>query len=328
MTPRQDRDQLAAEITRQASKQTYYIFRFFADRDRVFQAYRSYAYFRWVDDLLDNPDGEPVLNGEKEYQLDLSNQDHKLEFVNRQRKLLEGFYNDEFPGDVTPVEKLLMDLVESDPDKKSGLYLYLDNMMKVMEFDAERKGREITEAEMEEYTTSLTVAVTELLHYFIGHDQPQPRHEDRYQSVEAAHITHMLRDALADAEDGYVNIPHEYLDEHHITPLDVQSDAYRNWVCSRTQLAFRLFESGQSYISRGENLRRRLAGVFYTARFMWVLDTIKKENFCLRKDYADRKSLPAALWIISYVLKTLWGFPLQEQKYIPLTGQLDGDGKP
>ncbi len=38
--------QLAASITKAASQQTYYTIRFLADRDRMADAYRAYAYFR------------------------------------------------------------------------------------------------------------------------------------------------------------------------------------------------------------------------------------------------------------------------------------------
>jgi hypothetical protein len=45
-------------ITRTASKQAYYTIRVLADRDRRLAAYRAYAYFRWVDDWLDQPASE------------------------------------------------------------------------------------------------------------------------------------------------------------------------------------------------------------------------------------------------------------------------------
>jgi phytoene/squalene synthetase len=48
---------LAPSITKAASQQTYYTIRFLADRDRIPDAFRAYAYFRWLDDTLD---GEPV----------------------------------------------------------------------------------------------------------------------------------------------------------------------------------------------------------------------------------------------------------------------------
>jgi hypothetical protein len=44
---------LAPTITKAASQQTYYTIRFLADRDKIADAYRAYAYFRWVDDALD-----------------------------------------------------------------------------------------------------------------------------------------------------------------------------------------------------------------------------------------------------------------------------------
>ncbi len=45
---------LSPFITKAASKQTYYTIRFLVDRERVADAYRAYAYFRWVDDTLDS----------------------------------------------------------------------------------------------------------------------------------------------------------------------------------------------------------------------------------------------------------------------------------
>ena len=51
---------LAAAITKAASTQTYYTFRLLGDRERVEDAYRAYAYFRWVDDTLDAP-SDPAL---------------------------------------------------------------------------------------------------------------------------------------------------------------------------------------------------------------------------------------------------------------------------
>ena len=58
---------LASELTKAASKQTYYTIRLLADRERMQDAFRAYAYFRWVDDLLDaespsNPAAGPKPN--------------------------------------------------------------------------------------------------------------------------------------------------------------------------------------------------------------------------------------------------------------------------
>ena len=82
-------------------------------------------------------------------------------------------------------------------------------MMAVMAFDADRRGRLISQAELNEYTHWLAVAVTEAMHYFIGHDCASPLGPTRYLAVTGAHITHMLRDALEDVEAGYYNLPAE-----------------------------------------------------------------------------------------------------------------------
>jgi hypothetical protein len=52
-----EKTDMPARITKAGSKQTYYIIRLLMDRDRKQDAFRAYAYFRWVDDLLDTNEG-------------------------------------------------------------------------------------------------------------------------------------------------------------------------------------------------------------------------------------------------------------------------------
>ena len=128
----QSNQTLAASITRAASKQTYYIVRFLVDRDRVDDAYRAYAYFRWVDDYLDQ-EGRERSEG--------------LAFINRQQKLLNCGYRDTWPDNLSLEERMLADLIQGDKETDSGLQAYLRNMMAVMAFDAERRGRLISQQE-------------------------------------------------------------------------------------------------------------------------------------------------------------------------------------
>ena len=51
----------------------------------------------------------------------------------------------------------------------------------------------------------------------------------------------------------------------------MNSEAFRAWVKSRVQLAREYFEAGKGYFARVQNLRCRLAGFAYIARFEWVL---------------------------------------------------------
>lgn len=280
----------ASTITRTASKQTYYTIRFLADRARVEDAYRAYAYFRWVDDILDEHlDTGPILINEETY-------DNKA-FLERQKSLLEKCISGETLPDVNIQEKMLVDLVRSDGRKNSGLRAYLSNMMSVMDFDVRRRGRLISQSELNDYTRWLSIAVTECLNYFIGNNASAPHDETRYLAVSAAHITHMLRDTYEDTDAGYFNVPREVLETNHIGVSDVHSPAYRAWVKSRVQLAREYFEAGKDYFRRVHNTRHRLAGFSYMARFEWLLDTIEKEQYILRSEYSERKSIKAGLRI-------------------------------
>jgi phytoene/squalene synthetase len=170
-------------------------------------------------------------------------------------------------------------------------------MMQVMAFDAERRGRLISAEELSRYQHCLAAAVTEALHYFIGHRSASPHGPERYLAAEGAHIVHMLRDAMEDNELGYFNIPREYLKASGILPEDVDSDAYRAWVRSRVQLARSYFQAGRSYLSQVESLRCRIAGYAYMARFEAVLDSIERDDYLLRREYHEARNAVAGALI-------------------------------
>jgi phytoene/squalene synthetase len=198
-------------------------------------------------------------------------------------------YRGEQHHDLSAEEVFLTDLVSSDSEPRSGLRTYLDNMMAVMAFDADRRGRLICQAELAAYSNCLATAVTEALHYFIGHDNPPPQSAARYYAATAAHITHMLRDTLEDVEAGYFNIPLEFLQAHAITPHDVSSAPYRTWVQNRINLARAYLSGGRHYLAQVKSLRCRLAGYAYIARFDGVLDAIEREDYRLRAAYPECK---------------------------------------
>jgi phytoene/squalene synthetase len=278
----------AVSITKSASKQTYYTIRFLVDRDRVEDAYRSYAYFRWVDDVLD-ADSEPGDVRRK------SGANHRWSFLARQKFLLDSCYRRNPPGKVCVEEKMLVELVRHDREKNSPLRSYLRNMMSVMEFDAQRRGALISQAELDRYTRWLAAAITDNMRYFIGNGSYTPGDETRYMAVSAAHIVHMIRDTYDDIRAGYYNIPREVLEKHRIGPQDVRSDGYRDWLKDRVGLARARFKEGMEYFRRVQSWRHRLAGCAYIARFEWLLDTIEKENFMLRPHYNERKSLKSGI---------------------------------
>jgi phytoene/squalene synthetase len=285
---------IAATITESASKQTYYTIRLLVDRDRVQDAYRAYAYFRWVDDQLDCGTGMP---------------EEKKLFLHRQQALLETCYRKETPVIFMPEEQMLVDLVSKDHENESGLQIYLRNMMAVMAFDVERCGRVISRDELNHYSNLLSRAVTEAMFYFIGHQYPPPDRNNRYQAVFGAHVVHMLRDLLADIDVGYVNIPAEDLHVATQLKVDVLSPAFREWVYARAQFARRNLQSGKQYIAQVSNLRCRLAGFTYLARFEWMIRIIERDGYILRQNYPERKSFKALIWMAWNLLLSMLKVP-------------------
>jgi phytoene/squalene synthetase len=156
-----------------------------------------------------------------------------------------------------------------------------------MAFDAHRRGRWVTEQELDHYTERLSVAVTDALHYFIGHTSAPPVCAARYFPAQAAHITHMLRDTWEDMALGYVNVPGELLASNGIDPRDVESAPYRAWVKRRVRLARSCFTQGAGYLDLVKSGRCRLAGYAYMARFAGLLDTIEREEYRIRPAYPE-----------------------------------------
>ncbi len=261
---------LARSITRASSRQSYFTIRYLADHDLVDDAFRAYAYFRWVDDVIDQK---------------LTSRQSRLDFIASQKGLIRRGFAGQHISTSVPEEKIVVDLIAGRKPEHDGLRSYLTNMMAVMEFDAVRRGRLIGAAELQAYTGWLARGVMDGLDYFIDHGRPYPTSPQRDLAVGAAHVVHMLRDTVEDINAGYFNIPRETLDAAGISAHDVHSPAYRDWVHQRLDLASDWFRMGKRYIGALGSFRSRLAGYAYCARFEAVLYRIKRDRFILREGY-------------------------------------------
>ena len=279
---------LARSITRASSKQSYMTARLLVDKDLVDDCCRAYGYFRWVDDVVDGAtpvDASPAGDGASQLK------DERITFVRRQRELIDRLYRGERPGDLAPEEAIIADLVGHDRGVDSGLQSFIRNFLAIIEFDAHRRGRLVSQAELVWYSNRLGKAVTDAIQYFIGNGHPYPTADNHYLAATAAHITHMLRDMVEDAAQGYINIPGEYLEAHSIGPEDVDSPPFRAWVRQRVLQARRLFRDGKQYIDGLDVLRCKIAAYWYCARFEGLLDTVERDGYVLRARYGRRRKL-------------------------------------
>lgn len=290
---------LASAITRAASKQTYYTIRLLVDRPRVDDAYRAYGYFRWVDDVLDAD--VPALSDDDASRLE------RILFLERQRSLLDACLGGQSPPVTDPREAMLVELVRH-AGSDDALRAYLHHMMLVMEFDVRRRGRLVSQAELDDYTRWLATAVTEAMRSFIGHGDAMPDDGTRYLAASGAHILHMLRDTYPDLRTGYVNIPREVLIAHSIEPEDVHSDAYRAWVESRVNLARTYLDAGRAYLGRVPCRRHRLAGLAYIARFQWLIEALERDGFRVRPTYEETRKISTGLRMSGLTIGWMAGF--------------------
>ena len=161
---------------------------------------------------------------------------------------------------VQPEEQMLVDLVQRDSEKNSGLQILSAQHDGGDGFRRRTPRTLISQSELNEYTRWLASAVTEAMHYFIGHCCYSPQNEARYLAVTAAHITHMLRDTVDDIQAGYFNIPREV--------LDAITSRRRMWTASDRiprvgdgagcSWRGRYFKAGREYLNQVEN---RAAGL-------------------------------------------------------------------
>jgi phytoene/squalene synthetase len=285
---------LARSITWAGSKQTYYTARLLVDRDLVDDFYRAYAYFRWADDIIDAPASvDASASGGAAASTDGMSQsdDEHISFIRRQKELIDRLYRQERPGNLAPEEEMVADLISHDRGENSGLQSFIRNMFAIIEFDAYRRGRLISQDELTWYSDCLAKSVTDGIQYFVGNGHPYPDSDDRYLATIAAHITHLLRDTSLDTADGFINIPREYLETRGISPADLDSPAFRAWVRDRVDQARGYFREGKCYLDDLDVLRCKIVGFWYCARFEGVLDTIERDRYLLRAEYNERSKL-------------------------------------
>jgi phytoene/squalene synthetase len=273
---------LAHAITRESSKQSYYTARLLVDRELVDDCLRAYAYFRWADDIID---------------LSSRSREQRVSFIKRQRVLVDSLYRGVHPRDLTSEEEMVADLISHDREENSGLRSFICKFLDILEFDAHRKGRTISQKELTWYSDCLGRSVTDAIQYFVGNDHPYHDGDGRYLAATAAHITHMLRDMADDLADGFINIPRELLQGHGMRPEDIGGDAFRAWVRERVQQARLYFREGKRYLDQLDVLRCKLAAHWYCVRFECVLDVIERDDYLLRAEYNERRKLSTHLRI-------------------------------
>jgi phytoene/squalene synthetase len=261
-------------ITKRSSFQTYITFKLLADHALVQDSFDGYAYFRWLDDQID---------------VHAKTKKERIFCIQRQKKIIALAYAKKQCFPLLPEEHLIYSLIISHPDSHSKLASFIKNFISIIEFDAKRKYVIISGKELIWYSKTLAVAVIDCIEYFINHNFPYPASPQQYNAAIGAHITHMLRDYYEDLEEGFINIPSEYLSSHNIHPQDTASPAFTDWVKQRVHEARINLDSGMKYWDNLPVLRSKIAAHWYCTRFLTVIRKIEKDRFVLRTFYPRKR---------------------------------------
>ncbi|MFC1997918.1 squalene/phytoene synthase family protein, partial [Chloroflexota bacterium] len=282
---------LARKITRTSSIQSFFTAQLMVDRDLEDDCFRAYGYFRWVDDMVD---------------IECQTKADRLSFIQRQKNLVEICYCGEKLADLTLEEEVLVDLIRNDRGVSIRLQSYIRNFLAIIEFDAERKGRLITQSELDWYASTLGKAVTDGIQYFVCNSYSYPESEKRYLAATGAHITHMLRDMAEDIQSGYFNIPVETIEIVENNFQQFENPVIRKWVKDRVQLARQYFAEGKQYLDDLPVLRCRIVGYWYCERFEFLLDKIVMDAYVLRSRYRKPNIIFSWMKFVGIALEQTW----------------------
>jgi phytoene/squalene synthetase len=280
---------LAEKITRQNSWQTYLTIKWLVDPPLKEAAFRTYAYFRWLDDEID---------------LECDTKEKRSDLIKRQRKIVE---TDQLKENdlikLKPEEKLLAEILVGNRRKDAKFISYVQNFIAIIEFDAKRRNKLVSATELAWYSHTLSKAVTDGIAYFIDCNSTQTDSADRYRAGIGTHLAHMLRDYCQDIENGYINIPKEYLDTHKLMPSDIDNPLFRLWVKDMVRRARMDLARGRKYIATNvPGFRSKIAAYWYCCHYDGILDQIERDEFRLRVSYPNINKLDNYLRIIKSVV--------------------------
>ncbi|NIM47528.1 MAG: squalene/phytoene synthase family protein [Candidatus Aenigmarchaeota archaeon] len=197
-----------------------------------------YAYFRWLDDIVDSVRLDPEVVRFK---------------IKREHQFLELLYGEkETPEELSTEELFLAHLVRFDIQHAKNMQEDIERLLSALEFDAKRHGHICSKEEINRYIENNAIPYINIaLKIFDVFDLPK---ENLYELGRCGFIIDYINDLKTDIELGYINIPKEELVAYRINLGDFNSAALRQWVQDKLDYL-------GNQISESENGLNRLSGL-------------------------------------------------------------------
>lgn len=266
---------------------TFLLARLYLRKDDQYYSYLLYSYLRSADDFVDEKD---------------ASESEKKQFVHRQQKIIKSLYEN-CNIDANP---LISRIVKYDLKNGCKLKPCIFRMLKIFEFDANRKNKLVSSEELKNYSVNLATAYTQLLLYFT-----EPRYEYQREDAllaHACHLAHMLRDFKEDQRLGYINISKEEIAQYNIQLNKIPDEGFQEWLRDRIKIIQSHFKKGKAELDKNPILRTKIMGYLYCFRYEAIIRQIKEAEYQLKNKYPMRLQdiIRLISIFISVLLNHLW----------------------
>jgi len=258
----------ACAMTRQSNPMVYRLARLLYNRRSFPYFLFGYAYFRWLDDMIDAP-GAPS---------------EAIQAVAASQKALFTALYEGLDLGTAPrnrPEEMLVQMVRFDRANGCRLRPFIADMFSALEFDAKRRYQTRSQCDLDIYSHALGRSYTNVLKVFTSPGSFSETNPLSHEAGFAAHQVHILRDLYVDLSLGYCNVSREDLATFRWKVEDLSRVDILPWVHATACKARAAFRRGLQGIAHIPNPRCRLLGYATSAHYMLVLDRLQLNGYNL-----------------------------------------------
>ncbi|MCB9359021.1 prolipoprotein diacylglyceryl transferase [Candidatus Woesearchaeota archaeon] len=175
----------------------YVMIRFFP-KDNGKRFFKLYTYFRWLDDIVD----DPKISYKR-----------KKDLLDEQKNLIAKVFSGNLSGARHPAyeEKCLIDSIIKGSSNNDGFKKHVLEMIDTFYFDISRIGRQktqMTKKQFMEYSKKIGDAYAFAIQYYYDNNKKQDDLFFKFGHI--CHMIHIIRDYEDDKKNGISNLPKEF----------------------------------------------------------------------------------------------------------------------
>lgn len=256
-------DKIARRSVKSTSPFSYYLSLLLPGPSRA-QFRVWYAYLRWVDDSIDG-DHSPHRSDPK--------------FIERQLAILEGGALARAP--LALEEEFLVWILQRSPGTEHPLRMSVRMMLEAINFDAGRRSRRCSAAELHHTFRREVSAYLIAIQYFCA--QKSFGAPIGLDAGIAAKIIHILRDFVKDVKEGQINISAEDIKYYAIDLNSICAGesvgALRDWFVVQARIAEAMLKDGLDELKLSHNTRYKLIFVLLATKYDCYLRQLRAHRF-------------------------------------------------